>query len=87
MTIKSIALLIPAAARKQILSKQLIHVAMVHQNDPNTRYLMEIWHNFIEPGKEMSNCNLCIDRILTNFRQMEETLIKIEEESNLLDSI
>jgi hypothetical protein len=85
MTIKHFAKSIPQELRKKILDENLIHIAVPVFANIEMKFLLKVWSEFIEPGKEISNCAICINTILTNFKQMESILIEVENEYQYLN--
>lgn len=61
----------------------MIATAQANQSDKAMHYLFTIWKNYINP-EEKNECNLCLKRVLDNYKAMQETLIELERESNLL---
>lgn len=80
MTIKHLAKQIPDQVRRQVLltDEDIIFSAISVKDNKNMKILLQIWHEFIEPDKEISDCPICIGTILSNFRQMKEALISLE---------
>lgn len=64
-----------------------IHNATVSLADPNMAILVKVWETFIEPEKEVGTCPICLNNILTNFKQMHETLIELERDYQKLKLI
>lgn len=85
MTLRQIALLIPAEYRREILELNMIDNAIANNTDATMGYLGVIWKNYIEPDFS-PDCNLCYGRVLTNFKAMKKTLCELEQESQLLKS-
>jgi hypothetical protein len=88
-TIKDICKKIPDEVRAQrLLTKEdPINKAQISLDDANMAMLVEIWKTFIEPHKEIGTCPICLDNIRTNFRQMHETLIELEEDHQKLSML
>lgn len=86
MSLKRIALLIPPEYRKEILDLDMIGRAVGTSSDATMGYLIIIWKNYIEPDFS-PDCNLCIGRVLDNFRQMKKVLVELEKDSNLLNTV
>ena len=85
MTIKIFAKAIPNNVRSQLLSEtDPIYNAVAVASNPHMQYLLKVWHDYIEPNKEVSNCPICIGNILTNFKQMRDVLIELENEHQYL---
>lgn len=84
MTIKHFAKAIPKDVRSFLLENEIIFTAMPVASNPYMQYLLKVWHDYIEPNKEVSNCSICIGNILTNFKQMRDVLIDLENEYQLL---
>lgn len=86
MTIKQIAELIPAEYRKEILLTNMIGRAIPVYSDSSMFYLGTIWKNYVSPDESLE-CGLCLERILTNYRQLEPLFIELEKQNNLLDAL
>lgn len=86
MSLVTIANLIPAEYRKEILELNIIEKAVAIAGDPNMDYLSTIWKDYIEPDFE-PDCPLCFTRVLKNFKNLKPTLIELEKNSKLLDFI
>jgi len=53
--------------------------------DTNLLLLFAIWNEFIGPLNESDlRCPLCIRRLLTNFKELQPTLVEMEKEYQLL---
>ena len=89
MSIKNIAARIPHEVRNQILLTEddIIFNAVSVWENPKMQILLKIWHQFIEPQKEMTQCPICIGNVLTNFRQMKPYLIELENEYQKLEKL
>lgn len=85
MSLEQYAKLIPAAYRKTIISQNLIFGALAYEGDAKMIYLFTVWKEYIEPGIELG-CGKCLERVLKNFREMQPFLVKLESDSNLLNS-
>lgn len=86
MSIKAIAKHIPDEVRSRFLlnaSDPIFNAVPIKDNE-HMKLLLKIWHEFVEPSKEISDCSICINNILTNFRQMKEILIELENEYQIL---
>lgn len=57
-----------------------INNAQPHQHNENMVKLARVWYDFIETDKEFTMCSICLDNILTSFRQMKSALIELENE-------
>lgn len=81
-TIKEIAKKIPDEVRSlRILTPENpIFNATNSLINPHMKLLADVWYTFIEPNKDRSTCPICLENILTNFGQMQETLIELEED-------
>lgn len=85
---REIAQRIPAEYRKEILETNIITKAQASAMDVSMVYLFIIWRNHVEPNNDLSlECGLCITRILDNFKQLLDTLVELEKESRLLNSL
>jgi hypothetical protein len=81
-TIKDIAKKIPDEVRSlRILTENNpIFNATNSINSHHMILLTDVWYTFIEPNKERSTCPICLENILTNFIQMQEILIELEQD-------
>ncbi|TWP31893.1 hypothetical protein ETU08_00090 [Apibacter muscae] len=88
-SIKEIAKKIPNNVRSQILitEEDIIHKAIPVNGNKEMQILNKIWHEFIEPNKELTNCPVCLNNILTSFKQMKESLIELELEYQKLNAL
>jgi hypothetical protein len=89
MSIKRIAKRIPDEVRSQfILSEDdpIYNAVAVKDNEP-MKLLLKIWKEFVEPHKEISDCSICINNILTNYRQMKDILIELENDYQFLKQL
>jgi hypothetical protein len=88
-TIKEIAKKIPDEVRslRVLTVANPIHNATNSLNDPHMKLLTDVWYTFIEPNTERSTCPICLDNIRTNFRQMQEVLIELEEDYQKLEML
>lgn len=77
---------IPAHDRKEIIETNMIDQARPLATDKCMEHLCIIWVEYIEPGFDIT-CNACRERILKVFRRMKPVLIKMQYDSNLLNSI
>lgn len=84
MNYEDIAKLIPKKYRKEILEKNMIANAQGHFSDNNTTYLHTVWQHFVEP--EIGTCSVCLQRVLDNFRKMQQTLVDVARKESLLDN-
>lgn len=83
--LRKIAELIPAEYRREILELNIIASAVARAGDQSMFYLITIWKNYVEEDFE-PDCNLCMSRVLTNFKNLKDTLVAMEKESQLLKS-
>lgn len=62
--------------------------AVVSSADPSMMLLVKVWDEFIEPSKAPTGtCPICLNNILTNFRQMYDELVGLEVEYRQLNQI
>lgn len=88
MTVRTIAGLIPANYRKEILETNMITNAVATAADGSMFYLFTIWKDYVEPSADLSlECGLCLERILKNYRGMLDTLLQLEKEARLLKNL
>ncbi|AZA82173.1 hypothetical protein C1637_09920 [Chryseobacterium lactis] len=89
MSIKNIAAKIPDEVRSQVLltESDIISNTVAVWDNSNMQKLLKIWHTFIEPGKEVTSCPICLRNILTNFNQMKPFLIELENEYQKLQRL
>lgn len=85
MNLNQIASLIPQEYRTEILQTNMVANAVAVSTDANMYYLATIWRNYVSP--EDITCSLCLERILKNYKQLLPTLIEMEKQKNLLNSI
>lgn len=87
-TIKSIALKIPTNVRAEILTaSDPISNAYANANNSHMMFLAKVWYEFIEPHRQFSTCPICLNNILTSFKQMKPYLVELENERILLEQI
>lgn len=79
-----IALLIPSNIRKKLLNDNVISLAVGVADNPNMKYLMVLWKEYVEPQLEIT-CGLCLNRVLNNFKQLQPVLIELEKGETLLN--
>lgn len=82
--VRNIASLIPRSERRVILERNYIYLAVANAIDYPMKYLMIVWKEYVEPTVDVS-CNVCYDRVLRNYRSLQEEFIKLEREDRLLD--
>lgn len=88
MTIKIFAKTIPNDIRKQLVSEpDPIATAIAVADNIEMKFLLKIWHDYIEPNKPISTCSICMQNILLNFKQMKPVLMEIEKEYQLLKQV
>lgn len=86
MTIKDIAAKIPEEYRKEILKLNMVAEAQPIVSNTTMHYLATIWKNYINPNEDLQ-CNLCMDRVLNNYRQLLPVFIEMEKKANMLDAL
>lgn len=87
--IREIAKKIPDNVRSNLLLTEddpIFH-AQPNQHNPEMITLARVWFDFIEPNKEFTLCSICLNNILTSFRQMKSDLIELENEYQKLKSL
>lgn len=87
---RDIALKIPDEVRSKrlMIPSDPIMKAVAVGGNPHMQLLFAIWFEFIQPGIDGDiGCPKCLDRILSNFKEMKDELIKLEKEYKLLMSI
>lgn len=88
MTLREIAGTIPAEYRREILETNMISQATANRADTSMHYLFTIWKNYVEPEEHLDEgCGLCMERILKNYRGLQDILVSLEKEAKLLDEI
>lgn len=89
MSIKLIAKRIPDEVRSLFIlsDDDPIYKAVAVKDNEHMKLLMKIWKEFVEPHKEISDCSICINTILTNYRQMKDILIELETEYQYLKQL
>ena len=53
--------------------------------DANMMLLSKIWFAYIEPHKESSNCPLCLNNIISGFRNLKPALMELEAFKQKMD--
>lgn len=87
-TIREIAKKIPDEIRAKLLSEDdPITSALPNQHNPQMVFLAKVWYDFIETNREFTLCTICMNNILTNFRQMKADLVELENEKRLLENL
>lgn len=86
MNYRTIAQMIPAEYRSEILLTNMINTAQAHAGDRSMVYLVTIWKNYLEPDLDMT-CGQCYSRVLASWKTIVGELIVLERESNLLNYI
>lgn len=86
MTLQQIAHLIPKEYRKEILDTNMIVKAQGMAGNRDMDYLFTIWKSYVEP-EITPDCNLCFQRVLTNYKQLLPVLIDIEKSARTLNSL
>lgn len=84
MSARRIAELIPAEYRKEIIQLNMIDSAHAIAGDPSMHYLAVIWKNYVEHDFT-PDCNLCLSRVLDNFKAMKATFVEMAKENSLLN--
>lgn len=90
MSIKRLCSLIPNDVRSELLitTDDPIYNAIPVRDNKEMMLLARIWYEFIEPNKDKEfNCSICLQNILTNFRQMKSSLIELENEYRMLKEL
>ncbi len=89
MSIKLIAKRIPDEVRSQLIlsNDDPIYNAVAVKDNEHMKLLLKIWKEFVEPHKEISDCSICINTILTNYRQMKDILIELENDYQFLKQL
>lgn len=87
MTIRTLVERIPQEIRALIIEQELIDKAIQSIDNPQMMKLLKIWHEYIEPHKEMTGCPICIGNILTNWKQMKDTIIEMENDYKRLSAL
>lgn len=83
---KRIAELIPPEYRKEMLELNMIDTAVAQHGDNSMHYLATIWKNYVE--KDFTgDCNLCLARVLDNFKAIKKHLVEMEKGSQLLGTL
>lgn len=88
MTNREIASTIPSEIRTSLLLTvdDPITNAVASKDNQYMKILMKIWYEYIEPG-QIPDCSICINNVLTNFRQMRDALIELENEHRFLNQL
>jgi hypothetical protein len=88
-SIRELAQKIPDEVRSTLLitENDPILNAFPNSNNGDMKLLADIWYEFILPESNGSRCPICLENILTSFRQMKGDLIELEQEYRKLKSI
>lgn len=87
MNYRQLANQLPANVRKTILEENLISKAR-QAGDGMTEKLFIYWRNYMEPGRELDlSCSTCVSGVLENWRRLQSSLIELEKDSKLLNSL
>jgi molybdopterin-guanine dinucleotide biosynthesis protein A len=86
MNLRELASLIPAIYRKEILEMNMINTATANASDPKMHYLFTIWKTNIEEDLK-EDCGLCLQKVLRHYKALQGTLIELEKESSLLNTL
>lgn len=89
MNIKELAKRIPNNVRSEILltDDDIIENSISVWDNKNMQILLRIWKDFIEPSFEICQCPTVIANVHTNFRQMKNSLIELENEYQNLQKL
>ncbi len=86
----TIARRIPQSVRtnKLLTTVDPIRNAQPSAGDKHLRLLFIIWSEFVEPMREEDlGCPKCVHRLLSNFRELKPTLVKLEGEYQLMKAL
>lgn len=85
--LKTLAMQIPEKVRSERLLTDAdpIENAKPNNLDPNMMILSKIWFAYIEPHKEASNCPLCLNNIISGFRNLKPALMELEAFKQKMD--
>lgn len=86
MKISEIAAAIPAEYRKEILETNMIADSIAQRGNPQIEYLANVWKVYVEAAFNPT-CNRCLETLKRNFVIMQPILIKLEQESKLLNDL
>lgn len=81
-----VARLIPPAERLEILQLNSISKAVGVADDFHMHRLMVVWKTYVEPDLNLT-CGLCFDRILKNYRELQDIFVQLEKEQRLLNIV
>ena len=76
--------IIPVDVQEEILLENHIEKAIPVIGNYSMYYLMSVWKNYLEPDLKI-NCNLCLSRILKNFKDLKPSMIERVKTENLLN--
>ena len=76
--------IIPVDIQETILLENYIDNAIPIIGDESMYYLMIVWRNYLEPNLAV-NCNLCLTRILKEFKALRPYMIEKVKTENLLN--
>jgi hypothetical protein len=87
-SLTTLAEMIPAEYRKEILETNMIGRAQAISSDASMLYLFTIWKNYIEPDENLNMaCGFCLERILKNWKGLQDEMVRMEREEKLLGSL
>lgn len=89
MSLTTIAAQIPDRIRSERLMTEDDPIANAKPNshDANMKILQTIWYEYIEPHKEPTGCPICLQNILSSFRNLKPALRELETNYQKLKSI
>lgn len=87
--LKNLALRIPDKIRSERLltDEDPIANAKNHLTDANMRLLSKVWFAYIEPDKDPSDCPICLNNIISGFKNLKPHLKEIERDYIKLNSL
>lgn len=74
---------IPIDIMERMLNENMIANAVPIASSVEMGNLMVIWRGYVEPELQV-NCNLCYNRILNNFRQLQDNMVERVRLNNML---
>jgi hypothetical protein len=86
-SMKQIADKIPHEYRRKIILEWL-PVAKATMGNPEFKMLWEAYYIYIDPnGVKKSNCPICLENVLKNWKDLAPHLVEAEKEYNALEQI
>jgi hypothetical protein len=81
---QAVANLFPLELVESILRENLIFNAQAQAGSTDMAKLMVYWKNYVEADLK-SDCNMCFQRVLNNFKNLQPYFINMVKTGDLLD--